>query len=301
LIDVSPLIHTPMYAPEIEAQERRNERISAMITAAIMALLLLFSLFWQAFRMRVPPPGVKEYEVVGSIDFGNYKSGSRQVNNFQEAVANPTPAPTQSSSTSSANQAPATSSPAPSNEVTQPDLSPVSQPAPTPTSTPQPTPAPTTPTKPSPTPTPKPSPSPSESNSSSTSQKPTEELEFDLNSGGSNQGDSDSDVGNSGTPDVQVLDPKGLYSFAEGGEGGLEGRRPLSLPNPGYNSQEEGELTFEFVIISDGSVSYVKALPNNKPDLAEAGKAAIRKWRFNNKPGAPSQKVRVTIKFKLRG
>ncbi len=289
-----------MYAPELEAQERRHERISAIITTAIMILLLLISLVWRAFRMRVPPPGEKAYEMVGAIDFGDYSQGSRNINNFQEAVPNPTPAPSQSSSSSNAEAAPSSSTPSPSNEMTQPDLAPVSQPDPRPT-TPEPNPAPTQPETPAPSPEPSPSPSPSESDNSSSQQQQEEELEFDLSSGGSNQGNEENSTGNSGTPDVKVLDPNGLYSFAEGGQGGLEGRRPLSLPNPAYNTQEEGQLTFEFVIAPNGSISYVKALPNNKPNLAEAGKNAIRRWRFNSKPGAAPQRVRVTIKFKLRG
>lgn len=288
-----------MYAPEIEAQERRHERISAIITTVIVIVLLLISLMWRAFRMRVPPPGDKDYEMVGAIDFGDYSQGSRSVNNFQEAVPEPTPAPNQSSSASEAEASPASSSSSASNEMTQPDIAPVSQPEAQPAPTPDP--APSEPSPNPPTSDPSPTPSPSEESSSQPTQQQDEDLEFDISGGGSNQGDAETGTGNQGTPDVQVLDPGGLYSFAEGSEGGLEGRRPLSLPNPSYTSQQEGELTFEFVIAPDGSVSYVKALPNNKPDLANAGKAAIRRWRFNSKPGAAPQRVRVTIKFKLRG
>lgn len=291
-----------MYAPEIEAQERKHERNSAIITAVIVAILLLISFIWQVSRMRVPPPGAKEYEVLGAVDFGDYSQGSRNINNFQP----PTPTPTQNSAQSSSadnSEAPASSDPAPSNEMTQPDIAPVSQPTPQPTPTT--TPTPTNPTPPSPSTQPAPTPTPStqtDASSSTQQQQQEEELEFDLGAGGSNDGDADAGTGNEGTPDIKILDPDGMYSFTdESGNSGTSGRRPLSLPNPRYESQQEGDLKFEFIIAPDGSVSYVKDMPNNKPALAEAGKAAIRQWRFNSKRGAAPQRVRVTIKFKLKG
>ncbi|MEM9987841.1 MAG: TonB family protein, partial [Bacteroidota bacterium] len=173
---------------------------------------------------------------------------------------------------------------------------------------------PSTPAKPKPTPAPprettQPSPQPTETtnnNNSSSQAPPQEELEFTFESNsGSNQGNQSSGVGNQGTPDVKVLDPNGLYSFAEGGEGGLDGRRPLSLPEPRYTSQEEGRLTFELTIRPDGSVSYVKVVGvTNKASLKEAGINAIKRWRFSPLPPGSSQvtqRVRVSVTFKLRG
>jgi TonB family protein len=285
-----------MYAPEVEAQERKHERISGIVTTVLVVLFLLFALIEHLLRDRVPPPGAKEYEVVGAIDFGDYRQGSRNVNNFQPAVENPS-----QSSAETAQPTPAEVSdnnPTPSNEMTQPDLSPVSQPAPQ--SQPQ-----SNPTPPQTQSEPEPQPQPTDNNNASNSQSQPQEddLQFELESG-SNQGNNSSGTGNAGTPDVKVLDPKGLYSFAEGNQGGLNGRRPLSLREPSYTSQEEGQLTFELTIRPDGSVSYVRvASPTTKLSLKQAGIEAIKRWRFSAlPPGAPrkNQTVRVTITFKLK-
>ncbi|RMG59405.1 MAG: hypothetical protein D6722_22335, partial [Bacteroidetes bacterium] len=84
-----------MFAPEVEAQEKKHERISALLTLLFTIVFFLVSLLFTVYRDRVPPPGVKDYQVLGSIDFGDYRQGSRNINNFQEAVPNPSEAPPQ--------------------------------------------------------------------------------------------------------------------------------------------------------------------------------------------------------------
>jgi outer membrane biosynthesis protein TonB len=286
-----------LFSPEIQAEERRNERISALITAGIVLLLALLSLLWIVQRDRVPPPGEKEYEVLGAIDFGNLRDGSKKVNNFQP----PVPDPAQSSRS--------TPQPAPKSEVS--DRNPT---APPPVTTPKPSdvttttpPKPKTETPPAPPKTTTPSSQPSQPSNQpkTTPSQPSTELEYKPTTGtsGSNQGNNPSGAGNSGTPDIKVLDPDGLYSFAEGTGGGLQGRKPLSLNKPNYDCQQEGDMQFEFSIRADGSVFGVKPvrLPTSSQNcLVQRGTEAIRTWRFSAQPGAADQRVRVTIKFRLR-
>ncbi len=285
-----------MYAPELEAQEKRHERISGTVTL-VAILLFLAALFIQHYiRDRVPPIGEKEYEVVGAIDFGDYNVGSRNVNNFEPAVENPTPsqAPSQPAASNSS------SNPAPSNNITTPDVSPVSEPS-------APTPQPATPSPPRTEPQPDPQPSESTTSTSTNNQtQPQEEeedLEFEFETG-SNHGDAESGTGNSGTPAAETLDPAGLFSWENGSGSGPAGRSAISLPYPTYDSQEEGRITFELAIRPDGGVSYVKAVGIvTNQSLKQAGIDAIRRWRFSSlPPGAPqsTQRVRVTITFKLR-
>lgn len=281
---------------EILQLERKNVRISAVTTTLLLLILALLTFFFTAYRTPDRPPG-KEYKFVGAMDFGDNKEGSRNVNTLERSVADPDPAPP-AQAQPQAETNPVEPTPPPPTPVTRPDPRPVSTPTSPPTTRPTPTTQPTTtPTQPTtqpsqPTPTP-PTPTPSQ------------ELDpnFSMNSGGgANQGNADpGSVGNSGTPNTTVLDPNGLYSFGAGTGGGLDGRGAVALPYPGYNSQEEGTLTYEFYIESNGSVSYARALPNNKPSLAAAGEAAIKRWKFDAVPGAARQKVRVSITFKLRG
>lgn len=290
------------FAQKIEREERRNQRISGIITTTLMLLLLLISFLWTAYRNRVPPPGAKEYEVLGAIDFGDYKNGSRSVNNFEKAVENPVEAPKAASKPVPQAEV-ADKNPPPVKEVVTEAPSPVSQPQPQvePDPTPNPSP-PQTVTEP------KPEPVPETKNNTSDAPEPSidDDLLYDPNEGttGSNHGDAESGTGNAGTPDVKVLDPDGLYSFGTGTGGGLKGRSPLDLPQPKYTVQEEGELKFEFLIKPDGTVAYAKLVGvTDKLGLKQAGIAAIMKWRFSKAPPGSSgnQRVQVTIKFQLKG
>lgn len=280
-----------MFSPELEAEDKRHMTISGIITATVMVLLILLSLVWTAYRLRLPPPGEKSYEVVGAIDFGNYTNGSRKVNNFQKPVEKPVetpPPPAQAKPT------PAKPQPTPP-VVTTNTPSPVTvQPKPVPV---PPKPAETKPTPAQPTPTPpKPNTQPSPTYSPTTPNKPTQSGQS-----GSNEGDATSGTGNQGTPNTKTLDPNGLYSFGTGSGGGLNGRTPLSLDSPVYNSQSEARITFTFVIQPDGSVSSVNAV-TDKLDLKRAGIDAIKKWRFSKVDASNGpQTVRVTITFKLKG
>lgn len=285
-----------MYAPELEAQERRHERISAMVTLVAIILFFVVAFVDHLLRDRVPPPGEKEYEVVGAIDFGNYTQGSRNINNFEPPAENPapTPAPAQPAASNTS------SNPSPSNEITQPDVSPVAQPS---TPRPQPTPNPSPPQE-QPQPDPQPSESTTSSNTNDQTQPQEEELEFEFDQGGSNQGNAESGTGNAGTPSAQTLDPAGLFSWEDGGGSGPPGRSAVALPYPSYTAQEEGRITFELTIRPDGGVSYVKAVSVvTKPALRDAGIAAIKRWKFTPLPPSAPQvttRTRVTITFKLR-
>ncbi|GAB4421392.1 MAG: hypothetical protein OHK0039_36140 [Bacteroidia bacterium] len=286
-----------MFAPEVIAQERRHERISAAITSLLVLILLFFSFFYVVNRYRVPPPGAKDYQVLGSIDFGDYKQGNRNVNNFEKPVPNPSETPRSAPQPQPQQNTQPDVTPPATPPIVTPAPSPVNQPEPPKVKDPVPQPNPPKPDQPKPQPQP--------TQPTTTNQQVDDELLYDpSDNGGSNQGQN-GDVGNTGTPDVKVLDPNGLYSFGTGEGGGLEGRRPLALPQPQYNVQEEGQLTFEFIIRPDGTVAYAKPVgPTNKPGLRDAGIEAITKWKFSPiPPGMPqkNQTVRVTIKFKLKG
>ncbi len=286
-----------MYSPELEAEERKNMAISGIITASTTVLLLLFSLIWTAYRQRIPPPGFKEYEVVGAIDFGNNTNGSRKVNNFLPPVEKPAETPPPS----------AASKPTPTPAVKPTQVPPVvTTPAPSPVTVPSTTPKPTpTPPKPTPTP-PKPTPTPpstpsTNAPSTNPSTPSTQPVKPSTQTGtpGSNQGTNTSGTGNAGTPDIRVLDPNGLYSFGEG-VGGANGRKPISIPQPKYNSQQEGKVKFVFKVAPDGTVISVTAI-TDKNELKQAGLDAIRSWRFNAvDPSAGVQTLNVTITFKLK-
>ena len=80
------------FMASMQAEERRHSRISAIVTTVLVVGLLLLSFVWTAYRYRTPPIGTKEYEMLGSIDFGDYKQGSRNINNFERSRADATEA-----------------------------------------------------------------------------------------------------------------------------------------------------------------------------------------------------------------
>lgn len=295
-----------LVAQEIRDLERKNERISAVITTIIVIILLLISLLWTAYRYHVPPIGEKNYEVLGAIDFGDYKNGSKNINNFERAVENPTPQPRQVEAAPQPQVDVQDNAPQPIEHITNPAPSPVTIPEPTPA--PDPVPDPTPPkveTQPVPDPTPEPV---KEEPVETPAPEPTLDDDFLFNNdgqSGSNQGNGDG-VGNSGTPDTEVLDPNAVYTFGTGSDGGVKGRswlNPSALTN--YDSQEEGSVTFEFTISPSGQVVFVKPVGvYTTPDLIRIGKERIEKFRFSALPPNTrqvNQKVRYTIKFKLKG
>ena len=312
----------------LEAEERRHRKISGIITAVLTIVLLLFSLLWKGWRSELPPPG-EQYEVIGAIDFGDLTEGSRQVNNFEEAVPDPAPpsSPPQPTPEPVVQQPqpaakpvqqtkPAETTPEPDPVVSTPEPTPVKKPEPKPEKKPDPTPP-----KPQETVKPQPESKPTTNNTQTqtTESKPAETKPTNTSSSsstseptdkpsdkpsGSNHGNKESGTGNQGTPNIKKLDPNGLYSFGSGIGGGANGRSPLNLPYPTYDVQEEGDMVFEFVIMPNGSVSFVKPRVNTKPGLAKAGKDAISKWKFSKLPPNVAQKpqrVTVTIKFRLKG
>ncbi|MEL6593099.1 MAG: TonB family protein, partial [Bacteroidota bacterium] len=265
-------------------------------------------LIYDLVRDDLPPPGVEEYEVLGSIDFGNYKPGSRQVNNFQPPVENPEPVQETTQPTEQPQPEPqaaepepappAETSPTPTPQVTTPEPAEVKTPEP---QVEQPDPKPTPPATTTPKPTTKPT---TNNNQSSSTSQPTTTSPTSNNSSstsGSNHGNEDSGTGNAGTPDVKTLDPNGLYSFGDGA-GGLKGRGVLKLGDPVYTAQQEGILEFKFRIEPNGTVSYATTTgPTTKTALKAAGIAAIKKWRFTAVSSGQAQWVTVKITFRLKG
>ncbi len=293
-----------MFTPELEAEERRHRIISGTLTTIIMAILLLLSLIWTAYRERIPPPG-GDYEVLGAIDFGNYTQGSRQVNNFERPVEDPAETPQPEAARPVQTPQVAETSPPPVKEITTEAPSPVTQPPPPKEVKNDPIPKPTTTVKPA-EPKKEPTETQNDTGTAATSSKPTTDpVKPSDKPSGSNHGDATSGTGNAGTPDVKTLDPSGLYTFGTGGDGGLKGRSPVSLPYPVYDVQEEGELTFEFLIDRSGNVAHVKLIGlTDKPGLRKAGMDAIKKWRFTAAAAGQGEDltpVRVKIRFKLKG
>jgi len=286
---------------KLEAEERKNERISALLTLLITMVLASATLFWKAYRQTPPPPG-EVYEVVGAIDFGDMKQGSRQINNFEPARKDPAPRPKPPSrpieqaevSETTPEPDPIVTTPEPETPVTQPEKPPKEEPDPTP-------PKPAETVRPEEKPQPEETPNDIPEKTSDTQTETQPDPEPSDKPSGSNQGNEEDAVGNQGQDAVKKLDPDGLYSFGQGAGGGLSNRIPLSLPKPVYNVQEEGDIKFEFIIRPDGTVAYAKVVGvNTKPGLARAGIDAIKKWRFS-KSDVPNQRVTVTIKFRLKG
>lgn len=265
-----------------EAQEREEQRkayaIAGGSTAGIVAILILFSLIWVAFRTPIPPPGQKEYVALGAIDFGNNVQGSKKVNNFQP----PSPTPADNPPKQENPQ------PDPAPKQTPPDpviTTPVESDVVVPTSD-------NTPPKPSETQTTTPS-------TTTTPSEPQETLDgFEM--GGSNHGQN-GDVGNSGNPNATVLNDD-VYTWGAGGGNGLANRGLVRKVNPKYIAgvQEEGEVVFTITIAPSGSVKRVTARTPYL-DLKKMGYAAIKKWRFDPiDPSHGDQVVSVGIKFQLR-
>ena len=294
-------METFLLLKRLRAEEQKNERISAVITFIIVLVIIGLMLIWKAWRATVPPPG-EVYEVVGKIDFGDLREGSRNINTLEKSRQDPAPVPQPKAKPEKQAEI-AETTPQPDPVITNPTPNPVKQPDNPPPKEPDPTPpepAETVVPETKPQPEKTPNDTQTENKESDTEAKPAPSNK----PSGANQGEKEGE-GNKGTPDIKVLDPDGLYSFGEDVGGGASQRRPLSLPKPSYNVQEEGDIQFEFVIRPNGSVEFVRPKGvATKPGLVAAGKAAIRKWRFSKlPPNVPqvNQRVSVTIKFRLRG
>jgi TonB family protein len=286
-------------SPEIAAEERKNERISALLTAATIAIFLLISFIWTGFRLVMPPPGEEEYEVVGAIDFGDYNMGSRDINNLEPAIEDPAPEPVEE-----------VAAPDPQPEVTETREDPtpvVTQEKPSPVT--QPDVPPKVDDKPKEKETvveDKPKEKPTETNtgqSQNNTPKETEQPKEDTKPTGSNQGEG-GDVGNAGLPNDKVFDDRYAFQWGSSSGGGGGARRILAAPYPEYNSQEEGILEFTITIRPDGTVSRVIPAPTLKRSLKNAAMAAIRRWRFSPLPSDVSQQeqtVKMAITFRLKG
>lgn len=283
---------------EILAQEKRDQRISMVATAIIVAILIILGIFWSGQFSLMPPPGEEEFELVGAVDFGDGNMGSKDINTKDKAVEDPTPdpAPAKPAPVEQPKTDPVPTPPKPAVDpvVTQTDPSPVSTPKPTP-----PKPKPTTTTKPNDT---KPTTDPDNGEA-------PQEVKTDPSPnstpkpGGSNQGDANTGTGNAGIPDAPI-DDRFKFNFNPGGGGGGGFRKPISLPYPSYTTQEEATLKFEFVIGPNGRVKSVRLVGlTTQIGLKRAGIDAIRRWRFDplasNQP-QEDKTAQVDITFKLK-
>lgn len=304
---------TNAFIPKIEEKEHKNRIISASLTAVCLFLMMLLCFFWYAPRHEYTGIGEKEIEMVSGIgegdgsgatvDYGDNREGNKDVNNFQPSTANPTPNPPSPAATEpkvAPAPAPKINLPAPPVDKTPlagNEDSHVNVPVKEDKKDTKKDDKATASTKPD-----------TKNNTQTSTSTPPDKNSSSSNStagGGSNHGKG-GDTGNSGIPGVSALNLEGVQFGAgsgTGGNGGLNNRKPIKLTKPKYDVQEEGQITYKFIIEPDGTVSYVKALPNMKPKLASIGENTIKnEWKFDKLKGDNAQKqtVLVTITYKLK-
>jgi len=122
---------------------------------------------------------------------------------------------------------------------------------------------------------------------------------------------SEGETGGRGNQGVKEGSPQaGAHSGTPGGGGkgisySLAGRKPLKLPKPQYNYQEEGVVVVEVTVDRNGKVT--KAIPGVKGSttlndyLLKVAKKAALASTFDRKPDAPAyQKGTITYHFILK-
>lgn len=252
--------------------ERKDQKKSAAITSVFAVLLIILSLFWTAMAGVIPPVGEPSWKTLGMIsDFGNLSEGSGNVDNFHD----PSPTPADRPKVDQATPAVKTN-PNPSPKVVESN-SQSSQ---------------TTTTSNTNTQT---------NNTSTNSQNsnPTASTTNNSQTGGSNDGKGKT-VGNAGNPNSTTLDGNGMFDFGPG-IGGAAGRKLIKIDLPKYSVQQEAKIKFNFIVLPDGKVAYVKAEATPYPELAKEGKEAIEKWRFSEvDEGEGNLKTSVVITFRLK-
>jgi hypothetical protein len=252
--------------------EAKDQRKSAMITSAFALLLLLASLFWTAMAGVIPPVGQPSWKTIGMIsDFGNLTEGSSNVDNFQPPSPTPADRPKVDQSNPSVK-----SNPTPSPKVVESSTQSNQTVAPSNTNT-------------------------QTTNNNSTTQTNNTATNNSTKSqnGGSNDGQGKT-PGNFGNPNSKTLDGNGMFDFGPG-IGGTAGRKPVKLDLPKYNVQQEAKIKFNFIILPDGKVAFVKSEATPYPDLARVGKEAIERWRFSEvDENEGNLKTSVVITFRLQ-
>ncbi len=301
---------------KLEESERRNRTVSAVITFFILLFFVLLCFFWYAMRPeRLVSIGEKELEMVSGIaegngggstlDYGDRSEGSQNVNNLQPAVPNPLPGEMKAPELPKADviKPPA---PAPNDSKLEDkpvlagnDDTDVTAPPPKDKDKKD-------KEKDKKETTPNASPKASDSKPVATTTQDSKNTQnTNPVGGGSNHGNAPKgSVGNTGIPNTNILNIDGIEwgsGNGKGGDGGLNNRKILKMTRPKYDVQEEGRLTYEFIIAPDGNVVFCKALPNRYPNLAKIGEDCIKKdWKFNKLTGSTqNQKVVVTITYKL--
>ncbi len=248
--------------PEVE---RRHKRQSAIITAIIMAIILLLAIFWVFAR---PEPPFPEEGIL--ISFGDISSGSGEIEPQQnEEMVQPTPTP--ATSTEQVDEIVSTQD-VNATEVNVQQQQPRQQ---TPVQQPTQQPVQTQETQQEPTPeTPKYTYNPSGQNPSSTSTSqghdPMNSGNIGDPSGGNNNNPMGSTVGGNGSPFGHGLGGRGLISYP-----GL----------PRKQRPEQGIAAFEVCINSAGVVTEIRGITRNNqitdPAMLEEARAAIRKLKFS--------------------
>ena len=289
------------------ALEARNQKISAGITLTTGVALGIMLSLWMLPKFTTPPLLEEKEEIFeivgGGMDYGDFRNGSMNVNNFHEASDDPKDAPPK------AQPQEVKTAQAPSSKAVQTQEHIVSTDEPAEVVAPPPAPKPTTKQKITQERT-EPAPVKKETK---IVKKPKVQSSANSNSlfssgGGSNHGNG-SGIGNRGTPESKILNSNGLYSFGTGsgngsggeGEGGLNGRRLLYQVAPQYDSQEEGRIRFKITVSAKGEVKAVKALNySGQMKLKRAVEESLRQWKFSPKDGNEDQVIIVTYTFKLK-
>ena len=104
-----------------------------------------------------------------------------------------------------------------------------------------------------------------------------------------------------GSPKAKSIDTKGLFSFGDGGSGGLNGRQLLDFQLAKYNVPKDSRLVVEFIIGTDGRVKRVLYPIGADQDLFRIAEKTIKSFRFNQVDDIQgTQKTKVTLIFKRK-
>lgn len=258
-------------------EQERIRRRSFILTAAIVAVLVLLMWIVVLVRDTVPPEGQNQYETVGSIDFGNQTEGSKDVNTKAEPSPTPKDAP-------KSEQQPSQTTPSPKKPdvITNKDGV-ISIPESDETENePKPEQPEKTPNKPA-----------------KESSEPEDQVDNPLlfEGGGSNQGDKESGTGNRGKEAENFSGGTG-YSFGDMKGMGLAGGPEL----PRYSDvNEEGSIVFRLRVNPSGEVVSVTPVKinGNLSTMLSRTKSKIYGTRFKNQTGKTVE-LTMTWRYKQR-
>lgn len=122
------------------------------------------------------------------------------------------------------------------------------------------------------------------------------------------EGGQEGQTGQTGDQGKPTGDPNATNYEGNGGKGDgpgfdLGGRGKRSIPEPSYDSNDEGDVVVEIFVDRDGNVisarAGVKGTTINDTNLWEVARKAAMKAKFEVDPNAP-EKQRGTITYKFR-